>query len=116
MRISQEVIDIHQARPGDDALVANVPEAGGKITQQLDIKLRAGSKISVAALGREDVVRVTIPRKPRLAESSTCRNHRLVAGRCDLHATKRDEVSVLQAGDPPCIRLEIVDQNGRRKM
>src|SRR5207302_8575182 len=45
--IAQEMEYVHQPGPGDDTLIAHVPEARVQIPEQIDLQLVARSKISV---------------------------------------------------------------------
>src|SRR5579864_7256196 len=116
MRVTQEVIDVHQARAGDNALETDVAEAGNKVAEQLNFQFGAGRKIAVAALRRKNLISISVPEKPGFAESGSGGDHRLVSDGHPFHAVESDLVLLSETGDPPGIGFEVIDQKRRSKM
>src|SRR5438874_8603995 len=61
-RVTQEAVDIEEARPGEGALVGDVPaELLVQVTQQIDLKLAVRREIGVPTFGRDRPIALSVP-------------------------------------------------------
>src|SRR5947209_366515 len=60
--VTQEAVDIEEARPGERALVRDVPaELLVQVTQQIDLKLAVRREVGVPTFGRDWTIALSIP-------------------------------------------------------
>ena len=64
--VAQKIENIDQARTGNDALIADVAEAGVQIVEELNFQLIARREIPVPAFAGEDVMLACRPNTFRL--------------------------------------------------
>src|SRR4029077_19116897 len=79
MGVAEEAVDVYEARAGNDALVADMAETGRQVTKQVDFQFVAGSEVTVAAYGGEDVVAVAVPVEAGFSQAGSGGDHCLIA-------------------------------------
>ena len=76
----------------EDALVADVSDALGKIAQQFDLQLALRSEVGMSALAGEDVMPASIPEQSGFTQSCTRSYDRLIAGDRSTADVQRNQI------------------------
>src|SRR5438067_11998605 len=77
--VAQELVNIVQTGPGENALVTHTPEFAGEKLEQLDLDLRARSKICMTAFRRHRSMRGAIPEESGFAQTGAGSNDGAIA-------------------------------------
>src|SRR5215472_267872 len=117
--VPQKFKNIHQTRPGQDALVADVSSvARPQMLEQLDLNVVDRGKVRVASLGGKNVMPLAIPVKPAFPEPGAGGDDSLIPLDVILleDAVQRNQITRRQSSDAPAGRFEVVDQGGFREI
>ena len=78
--LGQEAEDVEESGAGEDALVGYAAERLLQERQQVELGLRSGREIHVAALGRDRYVLTAVPEQETLAEPRSGGDHGTMGG------------------------------------
>src|SRR5271168_3702572 len=79
MRVFEKEVNVHQARSGNDAFIADMSEANEQVAKQFDFQFVPWSEVAVSAFTGEDVLLLSIPNEASFAETGSGRDHGLIA-------------------------------------
>src|SRR5208283_1077860 len=90
--VAQEFVNIHQAGPGKDALIAHMSKACLEEAQQFNLQISLRTEIGMPAFAGENVVSASVPEKPGFSQSSSGRDDSLIAHGGSAYPVQRNQV------------------------
>ena len=109
-RVAQELVDVHQARPGKDALIAHVLVFREEMMKQLGLERVARGKIAVTPFTRDRAVHFPVPESASLAETGPGGDNREAASGLGPALVEDGEILRFKHSDPVGVGLEIVNK------
>src|ERR1700734_406850 len=88
---AQKFVNIHQPRPGENALVTYMAMANRQEAQEFDLQIALRCEIRVPAFTSKNLMLSSIPEQAGFTQTSSRRDHRLIADG-QAHLVQRSEV------------------------
>ncbi len=107
-----EAVERREPRPRDDALPGDVPVPETKGLQELDLLVVARGERGVPPLGRHRDEALRLAEQDRLAETRPRGDEGAVPVGVVLSPVQDLEVGGRELGEPPAVRLEVVQDDG----
>src|SRR5437879_317038 len=110
-RVPQEAVDIEEARPGEGALVRDMPaEFLVQVAQQFDLKLAIRSEIGVPTFGRDGAIALTIPGESGHPKSGSGSDQSAISGRRLVAFVQSVKLLIAQTFDAEGCGYQVVDE------
>src|SRR5579872_5855 len=113
--VAQEVIDIHQSGPGNNAFITYVAKEPVKVAKQIHFQFIAGSEICVTAFAGKNMMLFAIPVDAGLTETGASRYDRLIANCLAVARVQQNQVGGREERNAPSVGFKIVDKTDAAK-
>src|SRR5437879_4341194 len=110
-RITEEAVDIEEARPGEGALVRDMPaEFLVQVAQQFDLKLAVRREIGVPTFGRDWTIALSVPGESGHAKSGAGGDQSAISGRRLVTFVQGIKLLIAQTFDAIGCCYQVVDE------
>src|SRR4029078_9608659 len=111
--VTQKLVNALNARTGDDAFAAHLPEPCGEVTQEFDLDFVRWRKAGMTTFRCEGMVAEAVPVKTGDAEARSSGNHSLIPFRVFRAFAERHKIFRFESVDAVGVGFHVIDEADR---